>query len=322
MARSGFHALLENWRLKLAALGLSVFLWALVQTEPRSQESLPSVPVVVDVQDTAWTLAAPPAPQEVEIQLGGPAREIIRLARTGTSLRVPLGRVASPDTVVTLRREWVALDPGSGLRVESISPSSARIFLEPAVTRTLPVAIRTRGALPEHLALVSPLAITPRLVRVRGARSRVEGLDSLPTEPFDLESVRASGLVTLPLDTTGLGGAELIPPAVALGVRVEERITRTLPDLPVALETALDGIALEVDPPAVTLHLDGPRSLVTAVEPARLRVYVSAASLEGMSAAEERRVPLRVEGVPAMVGATLEPRVVRVRRAATRGPSR
>ncbi len=32
------QALAHNWRLKLSALGLSVFLWALVQGEPSNQE--------------------------------------------------------------------------------------------------------------------------------------------------------------------------------------------------------------------------------------------------------------------------------------------
>ena len=34
------QALVRNWRLKLSALGLSVFLWALVQTEPTARAAL------------------------------------------------------------------------------------------------------------------------------------------------------------------------------------------------------------------------------------------------------------------------------------------
>ncbi|MGD8729918.1 MAG: hypothetical protein PVF90_09460, partial [Gemmatimonadota bacterium] len=102
-------ALLRNWQLKLSALGLSIFLWALVQTEPLSEETFSSVPVVVEVLDTAWSLAADPDPETVELRLGGPAREIIRLVRDGTTVRVPITAVSSRDTVVTLQREWVEL---------------------------------------------------------------------------------------------------------------------------------------------------------------------------------------------------------------------
>ena len=56
------QALSQNWRLKLAALGLSVFLWALVQTEPSNQETFASVPVMVQVSDTGWTTSGAPSP--------------------------------------------------------------------------------------------------------------------------------------------------------------------------------------------------------------------------------------------------------------------
>lgn len=43
------NVLVRNWRLKLSALGLSVFLWALVQTEPPNQETFSAVPVRVEL---------------------------------------------------------------------------------------------------------------------------------------------------------------------------------------------------------------------------------------------------------------------------------
>ena len=82
------QALAHNWRLKLSALGLSIFLWALVQTEPSNQETFASVPVHVQIADTAWTTSGPPTPAVVEIRLGGPAREIIRFAREGMTLKI------------------------------------------------------------------------------------------------------------------------------------------------------------------------------------------------------------------------------------------
>src|SRR5690606_24525037 len=81
--------LVHNWRLKLSALGLSLFLWAVVQAEPSNRETFTSVPVRVEVADTGWVLSEAPNPSSVEIQLGGVTREIIRLAREGTTLRVP-----------------------------------------------------------------------------------------------------------------------------------------------------------------------------------------------------------------------------------------
>ncbi len=316
---SAAGVLLHNWRIKLAALGLSVFLWGLVQTEPRNQETFSAVPVYVDVADTAWTLAAPPTPSAVQLRLGGPAREIIRLAREGTSVRVPLDQVTSADTLVTLRREWVGLGQGGGLRVESVTPVNVRITLEPATSRTLPIAVRTRGQITPQLALASPLGLNPREVRVRGPQSRLDGLDSIPLVPFDLGSVQASGVFNVALDTTGLLGARFVPSTATLGIRVEDVVERVLPGLPVYVDDEALGTALTVDPVSIGVRVSGPRTLVTSIDPDLLRVWVLPELLAGMTEGEERTVPLRIEGIPDFVTAEPDTEVVTVRRATDMG---
>jgi hypothetical protein len=319
MASRPVRTLLHNWRLKLAALGLSVFLWGLVQTEPRNQETFSSIPVIVTVMDTAWTLAVPPDPAQVELRLGGPAREIIHLAREGTTVRIPLEAINSPDTLVELRREWVGLGEGRGLTVESVLPGNVRISLERAMTRTLPIALRTRGDFPANMALASPLGLNPMQARVRGPRSRVEGLDSIPLSPFDLAAVEASGVFNVALDTTGLMGALLVPATATVGVRLESVVERVLDGLPVMVDMAHVGTAVVVDPVSIQIRVTGARSLVTTIEPGLLRVWVRAELLAGMAPGEERRVPLLVEGVPDLVTAVPTTDVVTVRRASDVG---
>ena len=208
------HALVRNWRLKVSALAMAVFLWAVVQTEPRTEETFPSVPVRVEISDTMWTVSGAPAPATVDLRLGGPAREIIRLAREGATLRVPIATVGSQDTVVSLRRDWVELGQRSGLIVESVSPLVIRISFEPAVTRRVPVSMRTRGSVRDGLALAMDVAVNPRLVRVRGPESRVRGLDSIALQPFDLGRVTDSDIFTVAVDTSGLAGASVVPQTV------------------------------------------------------------------------------------------------------------
>ena len=306
--------LTHNWRLKLAALGLSVFLWALVQTEPRNAESF-SAPVLLEVADTSWVVASPPDPATVELRLTGPTREIIRLAQEGTLIRVPVATVGSPDSAITLRREWVALDEGTGLSVESMVPNTVRASFEPAVNRVLPVAMRVEGRLPDRLALASPIGLNPQVIRLRGPASRVEGLDSLRLRPLDLSSVDESGIYEVPVDTSGLGGTRLASSSATLGIRVEEEVARTLTELPVQIAVPDDGTDLVADPGTVDVQLRGARSLVTSVDPRDLSVVVTAGLVEGMVPGEERRVPLRLEGVPELVDATLLTETVAVRRA-------
>ncbi len=308
------RALVRNWRLKLSALGLSVFLWALVQTEPTNPELLPSVPVRVSIADTGWTISGAPAPPSVELELAGPAREIIRLAREGTSVRVPISAVGSRDTTITLRREWVELGQRSGLSIESVSPAFVRLRFEPARTRLVPLAPRLVGDVGDRLALAADIEVSPRLVRVRGPESRLEGLDSLTLLPFDLSNVTRSGAFTIAVDTTGLLGASVVPPLATLGVRVEEVVERVF-ELDVEANPGPDQEELITEPSRVEVTLRGARSRVTALDPSRLSASVPREDLLGMAPGEARVVPLRLEGVPELVTGSLAVDRIRVRRA-------
>ena len=315
------RVLVHNWRLKLTALGLSVLLWALVQTEPRSAETVPEVPLMVEVTDTAWTPTAPPVPASVELRLSGPAREIIRLARRGTIIRVPVSRVGSPDTIVVLRRDWVVLGEGSGLSVESFFPATVRILFEPAVNRPVPVAVRTEGVLPTNLALASPIGITPTMVRVRGAESRVDGLDSIRIRPLVLSGVTASGVFELPLDTTALGGLHVVPNVATVGIRVEEKIERVFTNVPVIALADGGETTVQVDPAVVTVTLRGARTLVASVDPGDLRAWVAPEQLRNLPFEEARQVPVRVEGVPDLVAVDVADDMVSVIRVVDPDPA-
>ena len=307
---------IRNWRLKLAALGLSVFLWALVQTEPRtSSESFQRVPVHVELTDTLWTLAGPPTPTEVELQLSGSSRDIIRLDREGTALNIPISQVGTPDTSVFLDRDWVELGQSTGLTVEFISPAMIEIVFEPSVTRTLPIATRVYGDLRENLALASSVGLAPVSVRVRGSESQVSQLDSIWLERFDLGTVEKSGVFSVAIDTVGLSGANVSPDVVTMGLNVEDDIERVLQGFSVQFDAERIGADVTIEPVVVEVRFSGPKSLVNTLDPSLLRVWVSPEDLEGILPGEERRVPLRLEGIPEFVTAVPETSAVTAKRA-------
>ncbi len=314
MARAP-RLLTDNWHLKLAALGLSIFLWALVQTEPLSQETFSAVPVAVAVTDTSWTLSGAPSPATVELRLGGPAREIIRLAREGTSLRVPVSSIGSRDTVVQLQRDWVQLGPRAGVTVESVTPATIALRFEPAASRRVPLALRVQGGLPGDLALSSALAVSPESVTVRGPESRLRRLDSLPLLPFDLGQVRESGVFGLRVDTTGLAGALVDPPEAMVGVRVEPLEERVLERVRVDAEVRPGQRGVIVEPPEVALRLVGARTLVTSMDLSLLRVAVAPESLRNLLPGESRRVRLEIQGLPPLITAYPSTETVTIRSA-------
>jgi hypothetical protein len=80
-------------------------------------------------------------------------------------------------------------------------------------------------------------------------------------------------------------------------LRLEPVAERQLRGVPVVA----DGDALVFVPPTVGVRLEGGRTPVAAADSGAVRAFVPAEALEGLAAGQERRVPIRLRGLPALV---------------------
>lgn len=313
-------AVTHNGWLKVAALVGAVFLWAIAPTDRTQRESLTSVPIRVQVADLNWALAGSPFPSEVEVRFTGPARELIRLAREGTAVRIQIAEVIDADTTVTLRRDWVLLDGASELVVEEILPGSVQLEFEPVVAAALAVELRTIDSLPDGLAFASPLGVTPAVVRARGPARLLEQIDSVPTLPIDLSEISSSGIRTVSIDTTGLGGTLLTPLEVSVGIRVDEEVERLISSVPVRLiGPGADEYQVDVDSMDVTLRAAEVRFQSASLD--SIGLVVDTRDIGLLEVGESREVVVTVIGVPPLVEATPEQRSVTVSRPGVAAPS-
>lgn len=290
----------------------------MVRAEPADQEDLSSVPVRVQVGDLGWTLAGDPEPSEVQVRFAGPAREILRLSRAGASVRIPIESVASADTTVQLRRDWVVLAGVTGLVVQDIVPGSVRLTFEESRQRALPLIVRTEGRLSRELALTQEIGVTPAVVRVRGPAHVLDALESIPVEPLDLSSVRETGMFEVAVDTAGLSGLTLNPTRAQLGVRVEPAAERLMPGVEVEVEGPASA-GLEVEPSTLPVTLRGALSRLDAASLEGLRLVVSAESVQDVGVGESRRVAVTAVGLPSLIVAEAGADSVTVRRPAPPG---
>ena len=297
---------------------MAFFLWALVRVGAPDQRAV-SIPVNVSLNDPDWILMDDPVPASVEVRFSGPPAEVFRLtAIDGVSITVPVTEVAGEEMVIALQNGWIPVDGYPGVTVEEILPSTVHLHLDHVETALVPVRITTRGSLPEHLALTRSLSVTPGAVRVSGPASLVRQLDSLDIVPVDLGQVDERGAVQTTVDTTGLARLTVIPVGITLRIPVEESIDRVLTSVPVLADIGAEleeaGGTVEILPATVRLTLRGARTQVTNLDPRRLRVVVPSSELLGLGEAEERRVPIVVEGLPSYMSVSSAVDTVVVRR--------
>ncbi len=183
--------LARNWRLKLAALGVSLLLWSVVKAEEIVSVYVRNVPVEVSLRDPAWVSARAPVPASVTLQLTGPVREVLRVAYERPRIVVPVEDVRDSVFVSGLRADWVHLSGDlSRTRVDDIVPATIRLsFHRIRPEATPPVAAQPGGQ-------AAPAAVTPAPA---GTASPVPAPPAVPSESASLPR---HGTGKAPRDTT------------------------------------------------------------------------------------------------------------------------
>lgn len=279
-------AVVTNWPIKLTALILSAVLWAAVAAEEPTTQEIP-VNLVLEAPPGRGLNGSLPA---VSATYLGPWREITKLFTSP-----PIVRKVVPDTVsgteftVTLSLDDLLADADVDARAQAIQPAEFVVTLDDVTRRAVRVTPRVQINPDSGYMMVGGLAVTPSRVTVVGPDSIVRSIRDVPTMPVSLTGVRAPVGQTVPLDTTGLSPARVIPEVVEITASIAVITERVLMGVPVAVQG--DGATWTVDPPAVIVTVRGPNTRVA-------RLTRDSLSVTAVAPAAGDTVTVAVEVVP------------------------
>lgn len=221
----------ESWGLKLAALGLAILLWMAVTANQPQRAAFRNVPVEVDVRDPDWRLIGPPEPENVTVTVEGPRGGLVELSGQSFRIGLPVDRVNDTVESHVVSLPWVQqqIPPALRITVLDVRPDTITLRYQRLARRMIPVRVRTRGSLPDSLAL-STVSTNPTAVQVRGPASILAELDSVPLFPVDLEGLRSTTNLPVGVDTTELAGLSFQPLDVTVVLRVVPADTQRPPE--------------------------------------------------------------------------------------------
>ncbi len=183
--KSWLHSIfLKDWLTKAIALFITLVLWyGITGNRAPTPRRLGNVRLILQLPSD--TEASNEPLNKVDITVTGDKTRVSRLSGDDLTVVADLTNVKPGELVVQLKPDNVNIELPSGVKLDEIEPNKISVRIEPRIERLVEVKPAYSGQLPEGLVVYNA-TVTPGSVRVRGAASRVNALDSVPTEKIDL----------------------------------------------------------------------------------------------------------------------------------------
>lgn len=271
------RALLTDLPVKVICLTAAVILFLFHRVNTLTERFF-SVPL--DVSTPSGLAVASPVPKTVRITLRGAEEAIYPILEEDIEASVDLESRKSAGvyrTPVRISRKGTAANV-EPLEIK-VEPQEITLTLEPLAERRVSVVPDLRGS-PSYGYEVTQSSVAPLTVTIRGARSRVQAVSSLPTEEIDLSGradsfdTRAKVLVPSSLIRI-LGDA-----SVDFHATIRETVTARLFDgVPMEVTNLNPHLILHAPLPLGTVQIQGPQLALDGIRPEQVKLLLDLSNL-------------------------------------------
>ena|ERR1700730_3162455 len=181
---------IEDFNLKLLALGITFVLWFAVTGQKQPMSKRITVPFSFVHADDLEISNDPP--HTVDVTLTASSDKLAQINPMDLMATVLVSDHATGDRVVRLSRDRVKIENlPRGVQVDGFQPAVISVRLEPVVRSEVSVEIKLEGKVAEGYE-VSEVTSSPARVRVRGPASHVNAIEKAPTESVSLDGRKTS----------------------------------------------------------------------------------------------------------------------------------
>lgn len=185
------------WPLRAVALLIAVLTWLFASYLPRVDELGESM-VEIDLDQVSLNYAAPPGnymylrsnrPTTIEVRVEGRSQIVNSLSNDSVNVTVPLPREIVPGVATEVALTAADASAPEGVRILSFTPSTVSVQIDQVVEQDVTVNPEFVGEPGAGLTYDDVRwTVRPSNVTVRGPRSLLSNLSTLPTESIDLNA--------------------------------------------------------------------------------------------------------------------------------------
>ena len=247
---------LEDWALKLTALAITLALWlGVTGLSTPITERVADVPVTPRFFSNNIEVTNFPT-KKVDITITGDKRRVASIEKDKLAISLDLTDVPPGDQAIILTPENINISLPTGVKIDSIEPSTILVRLEKVVEKAVEIRAETNGEPPEGFEVYSTTVI-PQTVNVRGPESFIKALSFISTEKIDITGKTASFVAQQVSLNPSNQKVTLLEAVVDVSIQIGER----------RVERTIRTRVLDFSNRTATVILYGPRSAIESLDP-------------------------------------------------------
>ena len=246
----------KDWLLKFVSIGLAFMLWYYVGGEDRVDKNV-MVPIEI-INLPRDLVISNQFKKEIEVTVSGPRSLILDMSNSAVTRQVDLSDAVPGTMVIENSNQHIPVP--RGITVQRVKPSSIILSLDKLIQKEFPVTAKTVGQVADGYFLKT-LKTDPDVITITGPRTILTPLDELYSKAINLEGVKQSAQLQVPLELdpaiVDLIGETSVTAYLVIGV---ETVTKTMSDVKVHM--VIDGVLRKVIPEVVKVTANIPKLLL------------------------------------------------------------
>lgn len=232
---------IEDWNLKLLALGITLALWFLVTSQNTPVNTVVSVQLRF-IRPTALEISNDP-PKSVDVLLTGSKHKLDALDRSSLVATVDISDQRPGERVLRLADRAQIQQLPEGLKIDAFQPSAISVYLETVVDKQIPVETKLEGTPAEGYEIYG-VRPSKASIQIHGPASHVKSLTQAPTETISVSDRKESFKVTNLAINISDPKVDILDQVVDVEIEIgERRVEKLLSDVEVDADPKLHVVA-------------------------------------------------------------------------------
>ena len=264
---------LKDWGLKLIALAVTLILWMgvtgnrTVVTKDLSSIKLSfTLPTNMDIGNDYFN--------NVNVTVSGDKSDIARIDERSLVATVDVSNYPAGERLIQLTANNVSLDLPTGVKVETIRPSSVSIRLEPHIEKEIAVEPQITGKPADGFEVIGTPEVMPARIKISGPASHIQALEKAQTAKIPIDGLRSDYTVTqIAIDIKDNKVSVNADHGVTVNIKIgEQRVEKTFDG--VAVRSSSGGHA---QPETVSVTLYGEKSFLEKLRKEEITIVLDTA---------------------------------------------